>query len=516
MFNEFFSKYDGEEAVVKKQVRYFLYFNMVLIACICVGHTSLLFLNKARFYDNSYLITCSLLCIILCLHLLRMGRYKLASIIETMLFSTIVLASFVTESIKNPKIGLYNLPTIMFASVMIAFLFTTYRWVIIVSIINITAYCLVIYNMPTPLIESDVLMQLRINSLSFVIMNVVICILGISATRIMRFAVEIANNNAEENRKRYSVLRSILERIQGVSGELFSFSERVMKSIHDYSEKIQSQAVSIEEISASVEEITRSSHSIYGNTERQYQMFSSLVEEVNTLSSLIDSLEADSKHISVSVSKLIGSITKSEESMNTIDDTIGLITESSKSMNSVIEVLEGIFDLINLLSLNAAIEAARAGNAGRGFAVVANEVGKLSVNSSRQISEINMMVAGNEKTVTDGKKIIDTSLINIKKILNDTMTTQEKLKTIYVYLNEEKKTKDSINARISEIKIENENNKIATRDQLLALDETAKAIYMINELIQSNTEIAMVIKGETKKLRNMAMELLNVVNSNQE
>ncbi|MET0051814.1 MAG: methyl-accepting chemotaxis protein [Candidatus Thiodiazotropha sp.] len=83
------------------------------------------------------------------------------------------------------------------------------------------------------------------------------------------------------------------------------------------------------------------------------------------------------------------------------------LSERSQAIESVLDVIRGISEQTNLLALNAAIEAARAGEQGRGFAVVADEVRNLAARTYDSISEIQQMIEQLQNGTTDAIRVIE-------------------------------------------------------------------------------------------------------------
>ncbi|MCF5658735.1 methyl-accepting chemotaxis protein [Pseudomonas syringae] len=196
-------------------------------------------------------------------------------------------------------------------------------------------------------------------------------------------------------------LREMIQQISQAANQLVLAVQQISGASEQLSGAIQEQSTAASAMAATIEELTVSIHHVSENADEAHQIASrsgdqskegALVIE-NTLSSM-NGIAKTVQHSSAQVADL---------------------GQHSEHISSIISVIQGIADQTNLLALNAAIEAARAGEQGRGFAVVADEVRLLAQNTGKSTKEIAGMI---EKIQAGVRETVDSMRSGVLEVNN--------------------------------------------------------------------------------------------------
>ncbi|MGM0846450.1 MAG: methyl-accepting chemotaxis protein [Bacillota bacterium] len=229
-----------------------------------------------------------------------------------------------------------------------------------------------------------------------------------------------------------------------------SISSDVTKTFNEMAASIEHQAVSVSDINRLVMEGNSSAGDVFGGSNAMKKLTESSVEVTKAATEKIESLDTEIDHLS--------------SIMNQTRNTMSQLEQDSTQIGEILNVINSISEQTNLLALNAAIEAARAGEHGKGFAVVADEVRKLaedSQGSTQKITGILNKIKTNTDSaatqVENGAKAVLTSQENTKEIKsvlehvssngNEVMKQAEKIDhLIQALIKSSSKTTEEVNA----------------------------------------------------------------------
>ncbi|KNH27311.1 chemotaxis protein [Pseudomonas syringae] len=278
-------------------------------------------------------------------------------------------------------------------------------------------------------------------------------------------------------------LRDTLQRISGSATQLASAAEELNSVTDESARGLTQQNNEIEQAATAVNEMTSAVEEVARNA------VSTSEASKNATTSAGDGRDL--------VQETVSAIERMSADVQSTATLIGDLANESRDIGKVLDVIRGLADQTNLLALNAAIEAARAGEAGRGFAVVADEVRALAHRTQQSTSEIERMIGSIQSGTEHAVDSMRNSTERAESTLNIARGAGMSL--------------DTINSAIVEI---NERNLViasAAEEQAQVAREVDRNLVNIRDLSVQSATGANQTSAASNELSRLALDLNNMV-----
>ena len=299
---------------------------------------------------------------------------------------------------------------------------------------------------------------------------------------------DVYTNNEIGRLKKH--VNSMVENLQEMVNETKAASDAMLKG----SSNLSSTAA---QISAANEETTKGMDEINTAIEDATKAIESIAEATENITTLAEGIAEINQELIKDMEEKLRMMEVNAELAEETTKQINVVGESSKEIGKIVDVISDIADQTNLLALNAAIEAARAGEAGRGFAVVADEVRKLAEKTQHSTEEI-------RTTITKMQSDVEKAIKQTKKTKESILSESESIEKNREHVNE---VVERTNRTIDEI----HSTSAATEEISATMAEIDSQITEITDAIRENAKAAEAIASLSVELKDTAQNVSDML-----
>ena len=319
-------------------------------------------------------------------------------------------------------------------------------------------------------------------------------------------------NRGDEIGAMSRAVKALRENVQEMVSKVVDSAEQVAAASEQLTASADQSTIAINQVADSIVNVAGACNEQFVEVEKASEQSEELKKHMDTFT---DTLSASSSRIEStnraaeaggqSVKNAVDQMKKIESSVSASAGVIALLGEESDKIGKIVDAIAAISDQTNLLALNAAIEAARAGEHGRGFAVVADEVRKLAEQSQGSAREISDLIGSIQEKAQNAVQSMQEGVDNVKagtdavdgagktfgeiiQMVTDIAKGSEQMEYIVANLVNSSdvinESVENINTKSREVARESETVSAASEEQTATMHEIADASRSLAEMAQ--------------------------------
>lgn len=280
-----------------------------------------------------------------------------------------------------------------------------------------------------------------------------------------------------------SKLREMIASVKNQAAQVGDMAHSLATSANQISDNVNHESDAVSSMAAAIEELSVSTTHIS--------------DQGDSAKRIANNSRSNAEQGAQVVNKTVSGLLSSAQDIKTASNEVSRLGEDASRISDVVKVIKEIADQTNLLALNAAIEAARAGEQGRGFAVVADEVRKLAERTAGATNEINQMSSKIGEVANHALSGMDKVVKTTQQGVGDAETAQVSIKNIQESFGEVSGVIDDIASALVE--------------QTAAANELAKSTEKVSQMSEENSSAAQQLLDLANNLEAKAREVRNSV-----